>query len=206
MPESLINIPQVIAVFDFDHTFIDRDSLLSFLYFTNGYVKTTLGMAPLLPDFIKFGVGSLSRQELKEKILARFFKGKPLAEMQAKAKEYAEVELDYFIKPEALKRLHWHQKNGHSCVLVSASVDLYLLPWAQRHKFDSVLASRLELDKQGNITGKLIGLNCWGEEKKRRLIEAMGAKDKYVLYAYGDSEGDKALLDMADYSFYRKFE
>lgn len=205
MPESLINSPQVIAVFDFDHTFIDRDSLLSFLYFTHGYVKTVLGMVPMLPDFIKFGIGSLSRQELKEKILARFFKGKSLTEMQAKAKEYAEVELDYFIKPEALKRLHWHQKNGHTCMLVSASVDLYLLPWAQRHKFDQVLASRLEISSEGKITGKLIGLNCWGEEKKRRLIEAAGPKENFVLYAYGDSEGDKALLNMADNPFYRKF-
>jgi phosphoserine phosphatase len=69
-----------------------------------------------------------------------------------------------------------------------------------------VLASELAIDSQNCITGKLQGKNCWGEEKVAQLNELFGSKDNYILYAYGNSRGDKELLELADYPFYRTFE
>ncbi len=109
------------------------------------------------------------------------------------------------IKPQAMERLHWHKQQGHDCILVSASLELYLVPWAKRHGFQDILASRLEIDQKGRVTGQLIGKNCWGAEKRRRLIELLGPQKYYQLYAYGDSRGDQELLEIADYPFYRLF-
>jgi len=37
-------------------------------------------------------------------------------------------------------------------------------------------------------------------------LEMYPNRKEYTLYAYGDSSGDKAMLKMADFSFYRRFE
>lgn len=68
----------------------------------------------------------------------------------------------------------------------------------------TVLASKLETNQQ-TITGKLQGNNCRGKEKVKRLQEIFGDKNNYFLYAYGDSLGDKELLEYADVSFYKPF-
>jgi phosphoserine phosphatase len=35
------------------------------------------------------------------------------------------------LRPEAVGRLHWHQAQGHRTVLLSASPEIYLKPWAE---------------------------------------------------------------------------
>lgn len=194
-----------IAAFDFDNTLTDRDSLVPFLFYTYGWMKTSYHLARLTPFFIGFLLGQVPRQTVKEKILTRFFKGKKLTDIQAYAQSFADQQLDRYLKPEALQRLAWHQAQGHRCVLVSASIELYLQPWAKRHGFEAVMGSRLEITPDGKITGRLVGANCWGPEKPRRLLAYIGPKEQYQLYVYGDSRGDQELLACADYPFYQKF-
>jgi phosphatidylglycerophosphatase C len=195
----------IVAVFDFDHTLTDRDSLLFFLFYIHGRLKTYYHLIHLIPAFGTFLAGCLSRQEVKEKILTHFFREWSFEDLQALGQQYANHRLDYSLKPQAMQRLAWHQAQGHRCILVSASLEFYLKPWALRHGFEAVLASLLELTPTGHLTGKLIGLNCWGPEKIRRLVEYLGPKENYRLYVYGDSRGDRELLEYADYPFYRTF-
>lgn len=195
----------IIAAFDFDHTLIDRDSLLPFLIYVKGYLKTFYHLTALSSTLIGFVLNKVTRQEVKEKILIRFFQGWAMPDLQALGNSYAETVLDDFVKPKAIQRLRWHQSQGHRCILVSASPEFYLKPWAARHGFETVLASRLEEEPAGQVTGHLQGLNCWGLEKQHRLVAYLGPKDSYELYAYGDSRGDRELLALADHPFYRCF-
>jgi HAD superfamily hydrolase (TIGR01490 family) len=194
-----------IAIFDFDHTLTNRESLVPFLFYAQGFCKTIYYLTLLSPAFVQYGVGHISRQEMKEKILTRFIGGKSFTDVQALGKQYADNQLDRYLKPEAIKRLTWHQSQGHRCILVSASVEFYLIPWAMRHGFEAVIASRLEVTPDGYVTGRLAGLNCWGPEKERRLLAYLGAEHPQ-LYVYGDSRGDQEILALAHYPFYRKFE
>ena len=63
--------------------------------------------------------------------------------------------------------------------------------------------------KDGKITGIIEGHNCYGEEKVNRIKEYMQANDieraEYYIYAYGDSQGDKQMMEYADESFYKPF-
>ncbi|MCB1149091.1 MAG: HAD-IB family hydrolase, partial [Chlamydiia bacterium] len=61
-----------------------------------------------------------------------------------------------------------------------------------------------ETDSKGVLTGKLLGANCRGPEKVRRILETFGPKESYLLYAYGDSAGDREMLALADHPFFRK--
>ena len=195
-----------LAVFDFDHTLTDRDSLLPFLFYLQGYLQGVLSLILLTPYFIQYAIGKLPREKIKEKILHRFMGGKSFNEIKALGKKYVDQQLDCYLKPEAVKRLRWHQSQGDRCLLVSASLDFYLIPWAMKYGFEAVLASRLEVTPDGVITGNLAGKNCWGPEKKRRLLEYLGEEKPSSLYVYGDSLGDADILAIADHPFYRKFE
>jgi HAD superfamily hydrolase (TIGR01490 family) len=200
-----MTVSSIVAVFDFDNTLTDRDSLLPFLFCIQGIWKTSCHLALLGLDFARFLVGNLSRQGVKEKIFTRFIGGWRFADVQALGQRYADQQLDRYLRPEALERLAWHQAQGHRCLLVSASLDFYLKPWAMRHGFEAVLSSSLEITPDGYVTGRLVGLNCWGPEKARRLLAYLGSKENYQLYVYGDSRGDREILALADYPFYRTF-
>src|SRR5437016_5665528 len=72
-------------------------------------------------------------------------------------------------RPDIRARVDWHRAEGHELVLVSASPELYVAPIGRRLGFDEVLATRLEVDAAGLLTGRLVGANCRGPEKVARL-------------------------------------
>lgn len=197
---------EMVAAFDFDHTLTDRDSLLAFFFFLKGKTKTLLKLMKHLPLLIGFRLGLKSRKQVKEALFKEFLVGYSYEELQKKAKTFAAVYLPSMIKPKAFECLKQHLSQKRRCILVSASPDFYLIEWAKTVGIEKVLATRLELDADGKITGHIEGKNCREEEKVRRLLEYLGPKEHFILYAYGDSDGDAALLKLADYPFFQKFE
>ncbi len=193
-----------IAAFDFDKTLTTRDSFLPFSLFVVGFWRWIGMLVKLSPALLRYFVGMETRQSLKERILTDLFKGEPLSKLEEEAHAFAQELLPRFVKLKALKTVEWHLEQGHTVVLVSAAPSLYLVPYAKAVGIHRVLASELELDEEGKLTGRLKGVNCRGEEKVRRLKEAFGPKEGYTLYAYGDSKGDREMLDFADYPHYRK--
>lgn len=205
MSNSAFSQP-VIAAFDFDGTITTKDSLLPFLFYASGAKTTLRKLAWLSPTFLKYVACFISRQQTKERILKDFFGGTPINWLLSLGELFAmSSALDHLIRPEAKKRIQWHQQQGHRCILVSAAIDVYLNPWGRHFKFQDVISSRLKITKEGMVTGELSGLNCWGPEKLRRLNELLGPRENYILYAYGDSRGDQELLAAADYPFYKTF-
>jgi phosphoserine phosphatase len=67
-----------------------------------------------------------------------------------------------------------------------------------------LIATKLVV-KDGLLTGKIYGNNCYGEEKVRRINEKYPPAEYEWLAAYGDSSGDKAMLAKANTSFYKPF-
>lgn len=196
--------PSIIAAFDFDGTLTYRDSFLPFLNFVVGSTLKRKNLCLESFHFFQYLLGYLSRQQLKEALLTRFLKGKGRREMKMYAERYAKEFLPTLLRPQAIDRIRWHKNQGHRCVLISANLDIYLKPWGQAVGFDNIIASRVAFSPQGYLTGCLQGLNCRGAEKVRRLIEEEGPTKNYILYAYGDSQGDRELLQCANFSFYRR--
>lgn len=195
------NTKPIVAAFDFDGTLTYRDTLFPFLLYADGIFPALGKLALQSPSLIKYLVGGQSRQETKEAVLTRFFAGKSREEVNKKGADFAAQHLDKHIRPEGWERLQWHQQQGHRCVLVSASLDVYLEPWGKRTGFQNVISSKMDVDAHGFTTGKLVGLNCWGPEKTRRMEEILGPRKDYILYAYGDSRGDQEMLETADFPF-----
>jgi phosphatidylglycerophosphatase C len=65
-----------------------------------------------------------------------------------------------------------------------------------------LIATKLEM-KDGRITGRFLTRNCSGKEKVRRIEERYDVKSFNYIYAYGDSSGDRAMLDLANERYYK---
>lgn len=194
-----------VAAFDFDGTLTYRDTLLPFICFCKGLLNTAVYALKTAPGVACFTAGIKTRQQVKEQMLTYAFRGELYTKLMEKGNQFAQLEIPKRLNPKALNKLIWHQKEGHHCVLLSATLDAYLLPWSKIMGFDSLLCSKMEADRTGIVTGKLSGCNCWGPEKVARLEKLQGPKENYILYAYGDSQGDRELLNYADFPFYQKF-
>ena len=198
-------IKPVVAAFDFDGTLTRHDTLFPFLLHVTGPVKFLIKFITLLPTLTGYALGLIRNDIAKVRVLRSFLANMKMVTVQQHALQFAEHKLPAMLRNEAVQRFEWHKQQGHRCVVVSASLELYLLPWAVEAGFNDAIGSRLETLADGSTSGKLLGENCFGPEKMRRLQTLLGPREGYTLYAYGDSRGDKELLSAADFAFYKKF-
>jgi HAD superfamily hydrolase (TIGR01490 family) len=191
-------VTRVVAAFDFDGTLTRRDTLAPFLLRTRGRVlvaRSTLRHAPALA---LAGTGRGSRDEAKARLLRALFRDVPAAVIASAGEHYATHVLARALRNDTLARLQWHQREGHEVVLITASLASYARPVAGRLGIETVYATTLEADGD-LLTGELVGGNMRGPEKARAL-EAHLRGEEAVVWAYGDSAGDRELLAAADHA------
>lgn len=194
-----MSAPQrVVAAFDFDGTLTDHDTMLPFLLRVRGRMPVARAVAAAAPLLVRTAAGLDSRQRAKEALLVRTLRGWWLEELRPLAEEHARDIVERHLRADRLARLRWHQRQGHEVVLVSASPELYVGAVGRLLGCSAVIASRLEVDRRGCLTGRLFGANVRGPEKQRLLREWLGAAPPATLWAYGDSDGDAEMLAMAD--------
>lgn len=194
----------IVAAFDFDVTMTTRDTLRLFLLDTFGRPRITAECARLWPEFARFAVGQGNRDRLKARLLYPLFADRSCAPLVAMGEQFAQHCLT-LLRPAALARLRNYQKAGNRCVMVSASLDLYLVPVAAALGFDDLLCTRLEREGD-HFTGRMVDGNCRAQNKVIRLTELLGDLGQYELHAYGDSAGDKEMLAAADRPYFRALE
>lgn len=165
-----------------------------------------LTAAPVLTArAVAFAAGRRTRSAFKEDVLTRFFAGWTYRDFEHRACDYAEHRVPRLVRDLALDRLRWHAAHGHRVVVVTASLEAYVAPWARRNGVGDVLGTRVEVDGAGRLTGRLEGLNCYGAEKVARLRALVPYVEDAKVYVYGDSRGDRELLAMATHPAYRPF-
>lgn len=194
---------RVIAAFDFDGTITKRDTLPVFIWFAVKLLRVITGSVSVIPFFVLFKMKIIPNYAAKEKLFKAFFAGVEINEFNLIAEKFA-GKIEQLINPEAVKKIKWHQDMGHEVIIISASAENWIAPWATKYKINTVLATRLEV-KDNVITGNFLTKNCHGNEKVARLLEKFPDRGNYTLYAYGDSNGDTELLALADYRFFRSF-
>jgi HAD superfamily hydrolase (TIGR01490 family) len=126
-----------------------------------------------------------------------FFKGEPAADFDRICHAYA-GRITEICRPEVLRLLQEHRLRGEQVVIVSASIDRWLIPWAEIMNIEAVIGTTIRI-KNSRIEGRFLSANCYGQEKVNRLLELFPDRENYTLYAYGDSKGDNELLAFADF-------
>lgn len=191
-----------IAVFDFDGTMTHGDTLLPFLRYYAGDWAFFWKISQCLPRLVLMKMGLTNNEATKNHVLKAFFCGAEHSKLVKLGHQFAQEILPKKINPELKNILDWHTQKGHCCYLVSASLDLYLEPWCKQAGFSGLICSRLATDAYGNTPGVLDGANVYGPEKARQLIKILGDQPK-IIYAYGDSRGDREMLELSVHAWYR---
>ena len=192
-----------IAFFDFDGTITKDDSTAKFIRYFVGDLLFIKGVIILLPMIIAYKLKIVTNNEIKRRLITYFFKGIDIKYFTEKAKEFSLNMIDPLIRKKALDRISWHKSNGDELVIVSASINLWLLPWCEKNKI-SLIATELEIINN-KITGNLIPTNCFGPEKVKRILKSYDLLDYDCIYAYGNSRGDHEMLELATEKFYKPF-
>ncbi len=113
----------VLAFFDFDGTITTKDSLIKFIRFVVGDVKTLWGMIFLSPMLIIYKLKLIPNYKAKQMMLSYFFKGMDEERFLKVAKEYSLTHIDTILRPKAMEKITWHKEQGHKVVVVSASIE-----------------------------------------------------------------------------------
>jgi phosphatidylglycerophosphatase C len=191
---------QGVAAFDFDGTLVRGDSFLPFLVRAVGaraFVRTVAATSVRLTQAYRRDGRDGAKARLVQCLLAGY-----RAEQLTAVGQGHGVRLARRVRPTMAEQIAWHRRRGHLLVMVSASLDVYLAPAAQMLGFDQVLATRLEVGGDGLLTGRLSGANVRGVEKSARLqgwLDQVVPGGRWELWAYGDSDGDRELLGLADH-------
>lgn len=143
--------------------------------------------------------------DAKKIFLKLHFAGNHRSQLQQYASDYLDRSLTHgLIRPKAKARLAELETQGHTVCIVSASLDIWLQPFADHFKTD-LICTRPEY--QDNIfTGKIEGRNCNHSEKANKIRAKYDLNDFSRVVAYGDSSGDKAMLQLAHDGLMRPFE
>ena len=193
----------VLAMFDFDGTITTDDSLIKFIRFVVSNAKFIWGMTLLFPMLTAYKLKLIPNYKAKQYMLSYFFKSMTKDKFMQVANEYSLKHIDTILRLKAMEKIAWHKEQGHKIIIVSASIECWLKPWCDKNNL-VLIATKLEI-KDGIVTGKFLTKNCHGIEKVNRVQEQYNLSDYDHIYAYGDSRGDRELLEIADESFYKPF-
>lgn len=195
---------QVIAAFDFDGTITTCDTLPLFIRHISSVKQLILGSLYMVPFLILFKLRLIPNHRAKRQLFKYFLNGMHIDKLNALAASFV-PSVEAVLNPVAMERIKWHRQRNHEVIIISASAENWIKPWANAYGIDVILATQLKRDGQ-IVTGEYLTVNCYGQHKVERILEKYPQKQEYILYAYGDSKGDRELLEFADYAFYRRFE
>ncbi len=193
-----------IAFFDFDGTITKTDTFFWFVRYAVGFKTFFYKSLLVLPILLIYKLHIISNSKAKEKVFGIFFKGWEYETFKQKAKEYSLSVMPKDVRKEAHRKIRWHFEKHHEVVIVSASIEEWILPWA-RAKGLNVISTRPEVEG-GILTGKFATANCYGPEKANRIREQYDLELYDHVFAYGDSRGDREMIALADEKHYKDFE
>lgn len=186
-----------VAAFDFDGTLSKRDNLIPFLRRAAGTGRVNAALFSALGPLL-----AGRRDGAKAVLMRRSMRGIRADHLREVGTVFADHVLATHMRDDVVERARWHAEQGHARVIVSASLHAFLDPIGERLGFDGVIATDLEVADDGRCTGRLRGANVRGSEKARRLDAWIAAHldgATPVVWAYGNSGGDSALLARADH-------
>jgi HAD superfamily hydrolase (TIGR01490 family) len=196
-------MPQRIAFFDFDGTITTKDTLLEFVKHSKGPGIFRLGFLLTSPWMVAYKLKLISNQKAKEQFLRFFFRKMQVSQFQQHCASFAIKGIPPLIRPKALKEIARLQEAGAEVVIVSASPENWIRPWSDSLGLQ-LLSTRLVV-KDDRLTGRIMGRNCYGEEKVARIREVYDLSAYDEIYTYGDTKGDRPMLRLGNKSFYKPF-
>lgn len=178
----------MINIYDFDETIYDGDSSIDFFKYALSKNKKCFLITPKLIIAIILYLLKIKEKEYLKSIFFSFVKYFDNIDLIVKN--------FWQLNDKKIKKFYLKQRNKND-IIISASPEFLLKPVAQKYNFQ-LIATLVDTS-----TGKIVGKNCYGEEKVNRLIKT-GIKqfDKF----YSDSLSDTPLSKLAKEAYIVKKE
>ncbi|MDE2368153.1 MAG: HAD family hydrolase [Burkholderiales bacterium] len=130
----------------------------------------------------------------------RPWRERPAAELAAATTRFLEQVVRPMLLPQALALVRRHQDAGDLVAIVTATNEFVTRPIAQLFGVDELIATELERDARGRVTGAIRGVPSFREGKVARLESWLGARglkraDFETSTFYSDSTNDLPLLE-----------
>ena len=172
-----------IDIYDFDQTIFPYDSgTLFFIYSMIHYPWCIVLLPVILLALIAMLIGIIHFTQFK-KICYIYI---PLIPKERAVKKFWDRH-EKRIQP-------WFKQLKRYTVVISASPDFLIEEIGRRLGFDTLIATR-----HNKKTGIIVGKNCRGEEKIRRLYEVFSEDEINVIDVYSDSlKYDKYIFSLAN--------
>lgn len=187
-----------LSIYDFDGTIYNGDSAIDFWFFI-------LSEKPLQALLVPYQLFVLFLHSIKiftiEKVKETFFlfiKKLEIKDLEILVEEFWKNNINK-INSWFYDRCSEEKESLHKIVCISASPDFLLDYIAEKIGFDKLICTKFVKfeNKQSN---KIIGLNCKGDEKVRRLkqwLEEEKISDYSIERFYSDSFSDMPLFNLA---------
>lgn len=185
-----------ISVFDFDGTLTTKDTLLEFIKFACGRRAFYIGFFLHSPLLVLMKLGLYPNWKAKERVYSWFFKGMKYETFAEMGRNFSSC-ISSFANSKTTVILQKHTHQQDDVYVITASVEEWVRPYCMQLGVKEVLGTKVEI-QNGVLTGRFASRNCNGKEKVVRLLEVEPNRKSYFLVAYGDSRGDKELLDFSD--------
>jgi len=181
---------------DFDGTLTTKDSMMSIIIYQRGRFGLVFALLRILPWLILMFMGGYSNQRTKERLLYHCFGRMTEEEFNAFCQRFADSHR-HILRKDLYDRLMEAKKNGNEVVVVTASPENWVSRLVPEFK---VLGTKMEFSPC--FTGRFLTPNCYAQEKVNRILEAYPElktdRNRYHVTAFGDSRGDKEMLELAD--------
>ena len=195
--------PMRVSLFDFDGTLTTLDTLPAFIAHAVGRWRMLVGFGLYLPLIVLMKLRLYPNGRTKERLFAHFFKGMSLEMFDAHCQSFA-TNNAHILRPQGMKTVETACQRGESVLVVSASITNWVLPFFRQLPQVQVIGTQIAV-QNGTLTGRFASPNCHGAEKVRRVENLFTPREQYYITAYGDSQGDKEMLDYADEPHYKPF-
>lgn len=188
-----------LAIFDIDYTITKKETLMEFYkYSLEEDIKNIRFLPRALYSGLMYGIGIYDERRVKECFL-KFIDNIEEEKLQELVKRFYKNRLSKILYKDAVDMMYKLKKEGYDIYLISASPEFYINEFYNIDVVDKVIGTRFEF-KEGKFIRKMLGNNCKGEEKVKRLKEVLSKENIKVdfknSYMFSDSLLDKPLLDL----------
>lgn len=184
-----------LALFDFDGTITTEQMFVPFMEYVSPSWRMTTGRLLLFPLIALYRINLFSAAKLRCIVNFFIFFGRDTNEVFALGNQFANEVIPKYLRENALRRIRWHKSQGDDVVVVSASLNAYLVHWCKQHNI-ALICSELAV-KNGRFSGLLVAGDCSSEEKKNKVLARYNLANYERIYAYGDTKEDDAMLSLA---------
>ena len=172
-------------IYDFDGTIYNGDSCRDIvIYGLKKYPKKTFASLKKARELNKdYKSGLINFEQVKEAMLSFIFE----------IENYPKFVND-FVNSHMKKIKPWYlSRKNENDMIITASCDLWINLFASRLGLKHIIATKIDSN------GRIIGNNCKGIEKVNRFKQLYSQAN--VVSAYGDSENDIPMLELAHNAF-----